>query len=56
MKEPKALGEYCYLHAFTYQNRLFYLPKQTVLVSRTDCFVSQLIKENEDKSKFVQTY
>jgi len=41
MKEPKALGESCYLPAFTCQNRLFYRPKQTVLVSRTDCFNQQ---------------
>lgn len=30
--------------------------KQAILVSKIDCFRIQLIKENEDKSKFVQTY
>lgn len=34
MKEPKALGEYCYLHAFTYQNSLFWCPEQTVLTNK----------------------
>jgi hypothetical protein len=38
------------------QNRLFCNAKEPVLHDKSAYFAMQLIKENEDKSKFVQTY
>ena len=45
----------CKTYCFAFQKRRFCTVKAALLRCKTAAFTVQLIKENEDKSKFVQT-